>query len=107
MTTATEPAVADRPAHADDGLATVAVALGVAGLLPILPILGSLAAVVCGGLALSSIDATGPAAAASRHRAQGGIALGVVGLVAPLVALFVYCVVLGYPFPLHRYQPGG
>jgi hypothetical protein len=32
--------------------------------------------------------------------------LGVTGIVAPLLFLFVYCVVLGYPFPIHRYRAG-
>jgi hypothetical protein len=38
-----------------------------------------------------------------RDRVQA--AIGWIGVVAPLVALFVYCVLLGYPFPIHRYRP--
>jgi hypothetical protein len=71
--------------------------LGIAGLLPILPVLGSVAALVCGGLALSEAEP------GERAPARAGLVLGAVGLAAPLVFLFVYCVVLGYPFPIHRY----
>jgi hypothetical protein len=86
--------------HDDSLLANLSIGLGVAGLLPILPVLGSLAAIVCGSLALPS------APDGERGRAVVGISLGAVGVVGPLFALFVYCVVLGYPFPIHAYQPG-
>ena len=76
----------------DTGLDTLALALGIAGFVPPFLILGSIGAIVCGCLARGS------------SRARVGIALGIVGLLAPLVALFVYCVVLGYPFPIHRYH---
>jgi hypothetical protein len=75
----------------------LAVVLGLAGLLPVPGIAASIAAIVCG----------------QRARRQGGdqdgsaltgVVLGLVGVAAPLLFLFVYCVVLGYPFPLHRYQ---
>ena len=78
---------------------TAAVVLGLAGLLPVLPLVGSIAAVVCGWLAR---DAPTP----ERDRGRIGIVLGVLGLLAPVIALFVYCVVLGYPLPIHRYRPG-
>lgn len=78
---------------------TAAIVLGLAGLLPLLPLVGSIAAVVCGVLAR---DAPAP----ERDRGRVGIVLGVLGLMAPVIALFVYCVVLGYPFPIHRYRPG-
>ena len=78
---------------------TASVVLGLAGLLPVLPLVGSIAAVVCGWLAR---DAPAP----DRDRGRIGIVLGVLGLLAPVIALFVYCVVLGYPFPIHRYRAG-
>jgi hypothetical protein len=79
-------------------MSTVAVGLGVAGLLPIPGIVASIAAVICGGHALHDDRSDG--------QARLAVWLGVAGIVAPLVILFVYCVVLGYPFPIHRYQPG-
>jgi hypothetical protein len=78
--------------HTDDTLGTISLALGVAGLLPLLPIIGSVAAIICGAVAGRGV------------RARVGIALGAFGLVAPLTVLFVYCVVLGYPFPIHRFR---
>lgn len=83
-----------------DQLGTTSLVLGVAGLLPILPILGSAAAIVCGFLAQTSGEPT------ERSRGKAGIAFGWIGLAGPVVALFVYCVVLGYPFPIHRYSGG-
>jgi hypothetical protein len=71
-----------------------ALLLGIAGLLPVLPIVGSLAAIICGY-----------AAGAQDQRARAGILLGWFGLVAVTAGLLVYCVVLGYPFPIHRYHP--
>jgi hypothetical protein len=59
-----------------------------------------LAAVVCAALSLHSGD-PGP-----RPRGLLGLALGIAGLIAPLAFLAVYCGLLGYPFPIHRYQPG-
>lgn len=81
-------------------LGTGSIVLGVAGILPLLPIIGSVAAVVCRLLALHEPSPV------ERQRGRVGIALGALGLLMPAVALFVYCVVLGYPFPLHRYRPG-
>src|SRR5262245_54211859 len=75
------------------GFDAVSLALGVAGLLPILPLVGSLAALVLGWM-----SPVGDSGTRSR-RAQAGMALGLIGLAAPLVALLVYCLVLGYPFP--------
>lgn len=90
------------PATTSGGLlAPASLVLAVAGLLPLLPGVGSLAAVVCGVLALRARPAT------SRGIAIAGLVLGVLELLAPLVFLFVYCVVLGYPMPIHRYHPGG
>jgi hypothetical protein len=81
-----------------DNLATASLAFGIAGLLPVLPFLGSIAALVCGYAAGRDDDTSG-------DRARIGLLLGWLGLAAPVVALFVYCVVLGYPFPIHRYRP--
>jgi hypothetical protein len=78
-------------------MSTVAVGLGVAGLLPIPGIVASIAAVICGGHALRDDRSDG--------QARLAVWLGVAGILAPLVVLFVYCVVLGYPFPIHRYRP--
>ena len=89
------------PSSHGDGLASVSLALGIAGLLPLLPFVGSLAAVICGHLALR--DA---ADGASRSRARAGAALGWLGVLVPVVALAVYCLALGYPFPIHRYNGG-
>lgn len=83
----------------DDTLGTLAVALGVAGLLPVLPFIGSIAALVCGYLDLHQH----PGAEGS-GRARAGTVLGWIGVAAPVVFLFVYCVVLGYPFPIHRHH---
>jgi hypothetical protein len=103
MDTTIDPRTSD---HDDRGpgtarLGTLSVALGVAGLLPILPLLGSIGAIVCGALARAGGDA---GTSSERDRALVGIVLGTLGVVAPLIALFVYCVVLGYPFPIHRYR---
>ena len=81
----------------NDALATASVALGVAGLLPILPFLGSVAALVCGYTHLGRAEH-------GHDPAWAGIALGWIGILAPVIALFVYCVVLGYPFPIHRHH---
>jgi hypothetical protein len=78
-------------------LATASLALGIAGLLPILLFVGSIGALGCGYAALRR-------SSEQQDRARAGIVLGWVGVVAPLVALFVYCVLLGYPFPIHRYR---
>jgi hypothetical protein len=77
-------------------LATTSVVLGVAGLLPVPGLPAAIAAAICGGIARSRHDRSG--------RATAGLWLGVVGVLAPLLFLFVYCVVLGYPFPIQRYQ---
>ena len=76
-------------------MGTASVVLGITGLLPVLPLVGSIGAIVCGLLAEHERD----------RRGRIGIALGVLGVLAPLGFLFVYCVVLGYPFPIHRYRP--
>lgn len=81
-------------------LAPVAFGLSIAGFVPIPGVIASIAAVICGGVALS--DA---ASAAERTQARLAVLLGVVGVALPLLFLLVYCVVLGYPFPIHRYQP--
>jgi hypothetical protein len=77
----------------------LAVGLGIAGLLPIPGIIASIAAIVCGSRALK--DDT-----SDRGQARLGLCLGVLGVAAPLLFLTVYCVVLGYPFPIHRYRAG-
>ena len=79
-------------------LSAVAIGLGVAGLLPIPGMPASIAAVICGGHALHDDRSDG--------QARLAVWLGVTGIVAPLLFLFVYCVVLGYPFPIHRYRAG-
>ena len=84
--------------HRRSVLGLTSLLLGIAGLLPVLPLVGSVAAVACGAIALGRPDD-------DRSAAWGGIVLGVVGVVAPLVALAVYCWVLGYPMPIHRYRP--
>lgn len=76
-------------------LGDVALALGVAGLLPILPVVGSVAALACGY-----------AAGRGDHRARAAVLIGWIGVLAPVAALVIYCGVLGYPFPIHRYSPG-
>jgi hypothetical protein len=80
-------------------LGTVSAVLGGVGLLPIPGLAASLAALVCGLIALRREPEP-----SERTRARAGAALGIVGVVLPLLALFVYCVVLGYPFPIHRYR---
>ena len=80
----------------EDTLATVALLLGVAGLLPVLPLGGSIAAIVTGRIAGHRRDS---------GRARAAVALGWLGVLLPALALFTYCVVLGYPFPIHRYRP--
>jgi hypothetical protein len=79
-------------------LGTVALVLGVAGLLPIPGLVSAIGAVVCGHVAARDPD-DNPTHARTR------VILGWLGIAAPLVFLFVYCLVLGYPFPIHRYQP--
>jgi hypothetical protein len=79
-------------------LGTVALVLGLVGLLPIPGLLGAVAAVVCGHVAAHD-PRDNPT------HARAGVILGWLGIAAPLVFLFVYCVVLGYPFPIHRFQP--
>lgn len=102
MTTHTTTTTTTAHGTTDDAttLATASLVLGVAGLLPVLPFLGSVAALVCGFAGRSR-------AGGARDRARAGIVLGWVGVAAPLVALLVYCVVLGYPFPIERYHPEG
>ena len=56
---------------------------------------------ICGHLALRSAGN-----GASRSRARAGAALGWFGLLLPVVALSIYCLVLRYPFPIHRYGGG-
>jgi hypothetical protein len=96
------PAISTRPDERSGSaaLADLSIGLAIAGLLPLLPLLGSLAAVVCAALALHSGDP------GSRSRGLLGLALGITGLMAPLAFFAVYCGLLGYPFPIHRYQPG-
>ena len=77
-------------------MAHASLVLSVAGLLPVLPFVGSVAALACGYAARQRESLDGAA--------RTGIVLGWVGLTVPLVALFVYTVVLGYPFPIHRYR---
>jgi hypothetical protein len=82
------------------GLANLSIGLAIVGLLPVLPLIGSLAATVCAAIAYRCGDQC------ARSRSSVGLALGILGLVAPLAFLLVYCGLLGYPFPLHRYRPG-
>jgi hypothetical protein len=78
-------------------LSQIALGLGVAGLLPIPGIVASVAAIICGRRAIHDEgDATG--------QARLGMWLGIVGVLAPILFMFVYCVLLGYPFPIHRYS---
>jgi hypothetical protein len=80
----------------DDALATASVILGVLGLLPIPGLPASVAAMVCGGIALARDGRSG--------RATAGLCLGVLGALLPIAFLVLYCGVLGYPFPIHRYH---
>jgi hypothetical protein len=80
-------------------LGTVSAVLGGLGLLPIPGFAASVAAIVCGGIALRRDPEP-----SERARARAGVALGTLGVALPVLALFVYCVVLGYPFPIHRYH---
>lgn len=66
-----------------------------------LPLIGSVAAVVTGAVAYRQEPGE------SRHLATVGLVLGVLGVLAPVLFLFVYCVLLGYPFPIHRFRPAG
>src|SRR5262245_53587755 len=85
------------PPQKQSTMATASLVLGLAGLLPIPGLAGSIAALVCGYASLGTDD--------NRDRARAGIVLGWIGVAAPLVFLFVYCVLLGYPFPIERYHP--
>ena len=78
-------------------LGNLALGLGLAGLLPIPGLAASIAAIICGRLAARE---RGPDAVQARL----GFWLGIVQVAAPVVFLLIYCVVLGYPFPLHRYH---
>jgi hypothetical protein len=84
------------PTRSDSDLGTASLALGIAGLLPIPGFPAAVAAAICGWVARSRDDRSG--------RATAGLCLGLVGVLAPVVILFVYCVVLGYPFPIHRHH---
>lgn len=88
----------DEPVRAPLDLGQLALGLALAGLLPIPGPAASLAAIVCG---LTARRADPPR---SRSAARAAIALGAFQIAGPLLALFVYCVVLGYPFPIHRYH---
>ncbi len=100
MTTRSETTpAAPIPATAGSVPARLSLWLGVAGLLPLLPVLGSLAAVLCAAMALRD-DPTHE----DRHHAVTGLALGILGLLAPVAFLILYCWWLGYPFPIHPYR---
>jgi hypothetical protein len=98
MTTSTNPSARSR---SDDTTANASIAFGAAGLLPVLPFIGSVVALVLGIVALQPRDAIDDG---TRSRARIGVTLGVIGILAPVVVLIVYCGVLGYPFPIHRYN---
>jgi len=104
-TTAPPTAPPGAPPTAEPGLGTAnaSIAFGAAGLLPVLPLLGSVVAIV-----LAIVAMRGPIdAPVTRSHARVGLVLGAIGVLAPIVALVVYCGVLGYPFPIHRYRPSG
>jgi hypothetical protein len=85
------------PANAtDDTLATASVILGVLGLLPVPGLPAAIAAMICGGVAWARDGRSG--------RATAGLLLGLVGVLLPVAFLVVYCGILGYPFPIHRYR---
>lgn len=88
----------DEPTRHPLDLGQLALGLALAGLLPIPGPAASLAAIVCG---LAARRARSPQ---SRSAAWAAVALGAFQIAGPLLALFVYCVVLGYPFPIHRYH---
>lgn len=94
------PATSELGGDGAVGLADLSIGLAIAGLLPVLPLIGSLAATVCAAIAYRSGNGR------ARSRSVVGLALGILGLLAPLAFLLVYCGLLGYPFPLHRYRPG-
>ena len=83
-----------QPAATRTPLGDAAMVLGILGLLPIPGFAASVAALVC-GYSTGSTD----------ERARAGIILGWIGVAAPIVLLGVYCLVLGNPFPIHRYHP--
>ncbi len=85
-------------AREDTTLANAAVALSIAGLVVPLCIVGSIGGLICGYRARHNTGAV------TRSRATIGIVLGWLGVAAPVVLLFVYCVVLGHPFPIARYH---
>jgi hypothetical protein len=82
--------------RSESDLGTASLVLGIAGLLPIPGFPAAVAATICGWVARSREDRSG--------RATAGLWLGVLGVLAPVVLLLIYCVVLGYPFPIHRYH---
>jgi len=90
----------DETSNRHSSLAGLAFGLSLAGFLPVPGVVASIAAVACGRIALRG---TIP----DPERAQARIAtvLGAIGILLPVLLLFVYCVVLGYPFPIHRYRP--
>lgn len=90
----------DTTTNSRRSLGQLALALSIAGFLPIPGFVASIAGIVCGRVALR--DATSDE---DRSHARLATILGVIGIVLPMLFLFVYCVVLGYPFPLHRYRP--
>lgn len=92
-----ETMTAQTPSKGSPSISQLAVGFGIAGLLPIPGIIASLAAIVCGSRALKDDSS-------DHSQARLALWLGALGIAAPLLLLLVYCVVLGYPFPIERYH---
>jgi hypothetical protein len=73
---------AARPVGSVDATAWCALVLGVAGVLPALPLVGSFAAMVCAGIWLHGHDLDAP----GRTATLAGLLLGVLGILVPLAS---------------------
>jgi len=91
--------ITSQPTRPNHSLAIVSLVLGILGLAVILPVIGSIAAVITGNIAKREI-AQSPAQYSGENLAKAGVILGWVGIGLSIIALILLFVALLFFIPL-------
>ncbi len=86
-------------------LAIASLILSILGLLPVLPLIGSIAAIITGSIARKEIRSQ-PEAYSGEEIAKASVILGWVGVGLGVLALLLLCGGLLYFMPIQRIQTG-